>query len=69
MSDGFTQVNQGLSKASSPAFLFVVDTCLSEEELQGLKDSLRQVSISRLLAVSSRGNLTSIQQDLHMAIQ
>lgn len=32
-----------------PSFLFVVDTCLFEEELESLKDSLQQVGATAFL--------------------
>lgn len=32
--------------AGNPVFVFVVDSCLSEEDLQPLKDSLQQVCCS-----------------------
>jgi hypothetical protein len=37
------QLPQHGARSGPPAFLFVVDLCLSDEELQGMKDSLRQV--------------------------
>jgi protein transport protein SEC23 len=40
----FTTVEYELpgSQSGTPAFIYVIDACLSEEELEALKDSIKQ---------------------------
>eukprot|EP00854_Cymbomonas_tetramitiformis_P010763 gene10763-12734_t len=60
------KVNQSFTRSSLPAFLFVVDTCLSDEELQGLKDTLRQtlslLPESALVGLISFGTVVSVHE-------